>query len=210
MPLPNFEIEKYYQYNTKFINASSFLNQKTEDIVVAGVDESGRGSLIGPVISAAIIMNQSMNIAGINDSKLISATKREELYEYITSTHIWAVGISTIEEIENFNILNATKLACIRSIANLSITPTIALIDGNMQFQDRRFVSIIKGDQKSLSIAAASIIAKVTRDKMMLELDNEFPNYNWKKNKGYGTISHKKAIRSYGLSKYHRRSFCNV
>jgi ribonuclease HII len=196
MSLPNFEIENsYLMLHPRFI---------------CGVDESGRGSLIGPVIAGAVIFDQTKSSQGINDSKLISAKKREELYEYITTHHIWAVGSASLEEIEEFNILNATKLACQRAIENLRIQPKIILVDGNMKFGDERFVSIIKGDQKSISIAAASIIAKVTRDKIARELHIEFPDYDWQQNKGYGTFAHRNAIKKYGISKYHRRSFCDA
>jgi ribonuclease HII len=194
MSLPNFEIENSYSPQ-KFI---------------CGIDESGRGSLIGQVVAAAVIFDKTRNFQGINDSKLLSEKKREELYHEITKNHIWAVGSASLEEIEEFNILNATKLACIRAVQQLHIQPEIVLIDGNMKFEDKRFVSIIKGDQKSISIAAASIIAKVTRDRIMRELHKEFPYYDWKQNKGYGTLAHRNAIKEYGISKYHRRSFCDA
>lgn len=178
--------------------------------IVAGIDESGRGSLIGPVIAAAVILNPEYEISGINDSKLLSESKREYLYDEITNNHIFAVGVGTLLEIEEFNILNATKLACMRALDRLSQHADIALIDGNMKFSDKRCISIVKGDRKSLSIAAASIIAKVERDKIAKEMDIEFPYYNWKNNKGYATKKHKEIISKYGISKHHRRSFCHI
>ena len=178
--------------------------------IVAGIDESGRGSLIGPVIAAAVILNPKYEITGINDSKLLSASKRERLYDKIISNHIYAIGVGTLLEIEEFNILNATKLACMRALNKLSKEAEIALVDGNMKFSDARCISIVKGDQKSLSIAAASIIAKVERDKIAREMDLEFPYYNWSNNKGYATKQHKEIISKYGISKHHRRSFCHV
>ena len=191
MKQPNFEIE------------NSYLMQ------AAGVDESGRGSLIGPVIAAAVILDRANILDGINDSKLLSCKKREILYAHLTQNHLWSTGSASVEEIEELNILNATKLACNRAVEALSITPEIVLVDGNMKFHDTRFISIVKGDQKSISIAAASIIAKVTRDRIARELHEEFPDYGWQQNKGYGTLSHRNAIKEYGISKYHRRSFCH-
>jgi len=181
--------------------------EKYHGYLVAGIDEAGRGPLAGPVVAAAVIVDQNNIISGIKDSKKLSKKKRESLYDQITTNYIWAVGIVSHTEIDEINILKATKKACILAAKNLSTQPEIVLVDGNMQFYDERFVSIIDGDNLSLSIAAASIIAKVTRDRLMLELSNEFPQYLWHKNSGYGTKEHLEAINLHGLSPYHRRSF---
>lgn len=176
--------------------------------IIAGVDEAGRGPLAGPVVACAVIINQSEIIPGIRDSKQLSFKKREILYNGITSKYIWATGIILPEEIDQINILEATKKACELAVSNLSNSPEKVLVDGNMKFSDSiKFISIIKGDNLSLSIAAASIIAKVTRDRIMMELDTCFPEYNWSKNFGYGTKAHIEAINKFGLSPHHRKSF---
>lgn len=183
------------------------LEQQYLDKIIAGVDEVGRGPLAGPVIAAAVIIDQNNLIPGIKDSKKLSKKKREELYVQITKHYIYSIGIIDPEEIDRINILEATKQAMYIAVQNLSNTPSIVLVDGNMKFTDKRFISIIKGDDKSISIAAASIIAKVTRDRIMEKLGEEFPVYNWEQNSGYGTEQHIKAIGYYGLTKHHRRSF---
>lgn len=183
------------------------LELEYEGIIVAGVDEAGRGPLAGPVVAAAVILDRSNIPEGIKDSKKLSAGKRESLYKLITGGHIFAVGIVPPDEIDRINILEATKKACTIAVSSLPITPEVVLVDGNMRFEDGRFISIIKGDNKSLSIAAASIIAKVTRDRIMHRLAPEHPNYGWQQNAGYGTKSHLEAIRIHGLSEHHRRSF---
>lgn len=181
--------------------------KKYDSYIVAGVDEVGRGPLAGPVVAGSVIIDQKNIIPGIKDSKKLSKKKRELLYEQITSNYIWSVSIVSHTEIDKINILQATKKACELTIASLSTIPQVILVDGNMKFSDKRFVSIVNGDNLSLSIAAASIVAKVTRDRLMLELGNEFPHYLWHKNSGYGTKEHLEAIKMYGLSPYHRRSF---
>ena len=175
--------------------------------LVAGVDEAGRGPLVGPVVAASVIIDQTKIINGIKDSKKLTREKRNLLYEQITQNYIWAVGIVYHDEIDIINILEATKKACIISVANLSVKPDTVLIDGNMKFDDSRFISIVNGDNLSISIGAASIIAKVTRDRLLLEYAKEFPEYMWHKNFGYGTKEHLNAIHLHGLSPYHRRSF---
>ncbi|WP_316353888.1 ribonuclease HII [Candidatus Trichorickettsia mobilis] len=184
-----------------------FLEQQWPKAIIAGVDEAGRGSLAGPVVAAAVIIQQDHLITGINDSKKLSRATRESLYNQIIHHYSWAVGIVSAAEIDQTNILIATKKACILAVANLSILADIVLIDGNMKFTDARYRSIINGDNLSLSIAAASIIAKVTRDHLMFELDQQFPQYLWHRNVGYGTKQHINAIKQYGLSSYHRKSF---
>lgn len=174
---------------------------------VAGVDEAGRGPLVGPVVAAAVIIDQTKIIYGIKDSKKLSRNKREILYKQITGNYLWSVGIVHQDEIDLINILEATKKACYIAVENLSIKPNIILVDGNMKFNDPRFISIINGDNLSISISAASIIAKVTRDWILFEYAKEFPQYNWQKNCGYGTKEHLEAIKLHGLSPYHRQSF---
>ncbi len=174
---------------------------------VAGVDEAGRGPLVGPVVAAAVIIDQTKIIDGIKDSKKLNKKMREVLYDQITQHYIWAVGIVHQDEIDAINILEATKKACTIAVVNLSISPATVIVDGNMKFEDPRFYSIIKGDNLSLSIGAASIIAKVTRDRLMTEYSREFPHYMWDKNAGYGTKEHLEAINLHGISPYHRHSF---
>ncbi|XVN40462.1 MAG: ribonuclease HII [Rickettsia endosymbiont of Argas persicus] len=181
--------------------------KKYDGYIVAGIDEAGRGPVAGAVIAAAVIVDRNNIIDGIKDSKKLSKKKRELLYEQITANYSWAVGIVSHTEIDEINILEATKKACLIAAKNLSTQPEIVIVDGNMQFYDKRFVSIINGDNLSLSIAAASIIAKVTRDRLMLDLSTEFPQYLWHKNSGYGTKEHIEAIKLHGLSPYHRLSF---
>ena len=177
---------------------------------VCGVDEAGRGPLAGPVCAAAVILPDGVEIEGLNDSKKLSEKKREALYSVITEKALsYAVAYGTLEEIEEFNILNATYLAMNRAIEGLSVKADFALIDGNRVPKDIKIPceTVIKGDSKSASIAAASILAKVTRDRLLLEYDKEYPQYNFKKHKGYGTKEHYAAIAQYGVSKVHRLSF---
>ena len=181
--------------------------KKYHNYIVAGIDEAGRGPLAGPVVASSVIVGKDNIIPGIKDSKKLSKKKRELLYEQITSNYVWSTAIISHTEIDEINILEATKKACAIAAANLTVKPEIVLVDGNMRFNDKRFVSIINGDNLSLSIAAASIIAKVTRDRLMLDLSTEFPQYLWHKNSGYGTKEHIEAINKHGLSPYHRRSF---
>jgi ribonuclease HII len=175
--------------------------------VVAGVDEAGRGPLAGPVVAAAVIIDQNNLIKGIKDSKKLSKKKREELYVKITQNYVWSIGVVEPKEIDEINILEATKKACVLAVEGLIKEPSVVIVDGNMKFSDKRFVSYIKGDDKSISIAAASIIAKVTRDRIMGLLHQEFPYYFWAKNSGYGTKEHISAIEKYGSSIHHRLSF---
>ena len=175
--------------------------------VVAGVDEAGRGPLAGPVVAAAVIIDQNNLIKGIKDSKKLSKNKREELYVKITQNYVWSIGVVEPKEIDEINILEATKKACVLAVEGLIKEPSVVIVDGNMKFSDKRFVSYIKGDDKSISIAAASIIAKVTRDRLMALLHQEFPYYFWAKNSGYGTKEHISAIEKYGSSIHHRLSF---
>lgn len=174
---------------------------------IAGVDEAGRGPLAGPVVAAAVIVNNNFRINEIKDSKQLSKNKREDLYDQITTYYTWSVGIVDHLEIDQINILEATKKACNIAVAKLPIAPTMVLVDGNMKFTDKRFISIVKGDNLVLPIAAASIIAKVTRDRFMTDLALKYPEYFWNQNVGYGTKKHIEAIRRFGYTPYHRRSF---
>ena len=176
--------------------------------VVAGVDEAGRGPWAGPVVAGAVILNQKRIPSGINDSKKLSAIKRELLYEEILQSARTGIGISTVEEIDKLNILEATKLAMQRAVEMLGNDIILVLIDGNkaptLNFPTQ---TIIGGDTKSLSIAAASIIAKVTRDRIMCELGEANPEYGWERNSGYGTKHHIEALAKYGITGHHRKSY---
>jgi ribonuclease HII len=175
--------------------------------LIAGVDEAGRGPLAGPVVAAAVILDQNNLIPGIKDSKKLSKQRREELYTKITENYLWSVGIVSPQEIDEINILEATKKACVLAVGSLSIQPEIVIVDGNMKFTDPRFVSYVKGDDKSISIGAASIVAKVTRDRIMDLLHTDFPHYHWAKNSGYGTRDHIFAMEQHGKTIHHRMSF---
>ena len=179
--------------------------------LIAGIDEAGRGPWAGPVVSAAVILNEKNIPDGLNDSKKLSEKKRLSLYSSIYNFHSVCVGISSIEEIDSMNVLQATFLSMKRAVEDLNPQPEYILVDGNLDpglnFKTK---CIIKGDSISISIAAASVIAKVTRDNLMLKLDKEFPNYNWKKNKGYGTAEHRNALELHGPCKYHRKSFSPI
>lgn len=177
---------------------------------VCGVDEAGRGPLCGPVVAAAVILPKDEYIEGVNDSKKLTEKKREKLYDDIMKKAVAAsIGISDVDVIEKVNILNATKLAMKQAIEKLSIKPDYVLIDGNQMIDiNIKAETVVSGDAKSLSIAAASIIAKVTRDRMLIEFDKKYPEYGFAKHKGYGTKSHIEAIQKYGLTDIHRSSFC--
>ena len=179
--------------------------------LIAGIDEAGRGPWAGPVVSAAVILNEKNIPDGLNDSKKLSEKKRLSLFSSIYNFHSVGVGISSIEEIDNMNVLQATFLSMSRAVNDLNPQPEHVLVDGNLDpGLDFKTDCIVKGDSASLSIAAASIIAKVTRDNLMIELDGEYPYYCWKKNKGYGTSEHRKALEMYGPCKYHRKSFSPI
>lgn len=175
---------------------------------IAGIDEVGRGPLVGPVVTAAVILPKDFYDERINDSKKLTEKKRELLYDVIMENAISVgIGISSEDVIDEINILNATKRAMLEAINNLSVKPEHLLIDAVKLDIDIPQTSIIKGDAKSESIAAASIIAKVTRDRMMVELDKLHPEYDFKHNKGYGTKKHIEAIKKYGIIKEHRKTF---
>ena len=177
--------------------------------IIAGVDEVGRGSLIGPVYAAAVILNNGINKKKLKDSKKISKSNREVLEKYIKKNSYWAIGSASKIEIEKINILNASLLAMKRAVRKLKIKPTLVLIDGNRvpEMKNYKLKSIIKGDQKISEISAASIIAKVSRDRFVTNLSKNFKKYNWAKNAGYGTKDHMLAIKEYGITKFHRKTF---
>ena len=176
---------------------------------VAGVDEAGRGPLAGPVCAAACILRRNLEIPGLNDSKKLSPQKREALYDVIIKSAVsYGIAFATVEEIESLNILNATFLAMNRALSQLSPQPALALIDGNrnsgISIPSR---CVVKGDSLCADIAAASILAKVTRDRYMLTMAEQYPEYGFEKHKGYGTAQHYAAIRQFGPSPIHRPSF---
>ena len=173
--------------------------------IIAGVDEVGRGSLIGPVYAAAVILNNSIKKKLLKDSKSLSKSKREVLSKYIKKNSVWSIGKASVEEIERVNILNASLLAMKRAIKKLKKKPSLILIDGNKlpKIKNYKLRSIIKGDQKIPSISAASIIAKVARDKMITNLGKKIKGYYWDKNYGYGTKQHLKAIKKLGATTQH-------
>jgi len=178
--------------------------------IIVGVDEAGRGPLAGPVVAAAVILPSNLIIPGLDDSKKLSEKKREILYDQILRNALnWTVAAVSAKLIDELNILQATMLAMKKAINRLQIKPGICLVDGNRVPDKLSIPAIpcIKGDSKFASIAAASIVAKVTRDTIMMNLDQKYPVYQWKKNKGYPTREHKIIIKKTGLSKYHRKSF---
>ncbi len=180
--------------------------------IIAGVDEVGRGSLVGPVYAAAVILNKSINIKLLKDSKSLTKIKREVLAKYIKKNSIWAIGTASIKEIEKINILHASLLAMKRAIIKLKKKPKLILIDGNKlpEINNYNLRSIIKGDQKIPSISAASIIAKVTRDRVVTNLGKKYKGYHWDKNSGYGTKQHLKAIKNLGITSHHRKTFSPI
>lgn len=177
--------------------------------LIAGIDEAGRGPLAGPVVASAAMLSADVRIPGINDSKKLSPAKRDELYHVIVEKAVaWSVGMSTVEEIDNLNILQASLLAMRRAVLGLTSCPEYLLVDA-VKIPEITVpqLAIIKGDSLSVSIAAASIIAKVTRDKIMNNLDMDFPQYGFIRHKGYGTSEHISALKEFGPSTHHRRTF---
>jgi ribonuclease HII len=183
--------------------------------VIAGVDEAGCAPFAGPVVAAAVILpiwkRKPVNLSGLNDSKQLTSEQREVLYQAIIRSTVYGVGIASVEEIDRLNIYQANMLAMRRAVANLSLKPDVALIDGNRDPKLSCPVKlIIKGDTLSLSIAAASIIAKVTRDRMMKDLACQYPGYGWENNAGYGTDEHYLGLLRLGPTPHHRNSFAPV
>ena len=180
--------------------------------ITAGVDEVGRGSLMGPVYAAAVILNRSIDIKLLKDSKSIAKDKRELLSNYIKKNSTWAVGKASVKEIDKINILQASLLAMKRAVTKLKIKPSHILIDGNKvpDLKNYNLKAVIKGDQKIPSISAASIIAKVSRDKFISALAKNNKGYCWDQNFGYGTKQHLTAIKKLGINKHHRKTFSPI
>ena len=177
--------------------------------LICGVDEAGRGPHAGPVYAAAVILPRGIEIKGLNDSKKLCEKKREQLFNIITEKALYyGISSASVEEIEELNILNATYLAMNRAISGLGIEPELALIDGNRSTGIKtNNICVVKGDARCADIAAASILAKVSRDRLMRELDKTYPQYGFARHKGYGTKLHYEALRKYGPSPIHRLSF---
>ena len=178
---------------------------------VCGIDEAGRGPLAGPVVAAAVILDPTMMPEGLDDSKRLTARRREHLAGILERVACVGIGLATVEEIDRLNILHATMLAMCRAVGALAVAPRTALIDGN-RAPDLACAmrTVIKGDQRSLSIAAASIIAKVHRDRLMANLDTAFPHFGWARNAGYPTLEHREALTRFGPCAHHRTSFAPV
>jgi ribonuclease HII len=180
------------------------------DMIEAGCDEAGRGCLAGPVVAAAVILKKDCDYPELNDSKQLTEKKRMQLREMIMNEALtYGIGVVTAQEIDEINILNASFLAMHRALNQLTIAPELLLIDGNRfnPYKKIKHVCVVGGDAKYQAIAAASILAKTTRDMMMVQYDKQYPVYNWKKNKGYPTHEHKQAIADYGTTPLHRMTF---
>jgi ribonuclease HII len=179
--------------------------------LVAGVDEAGRGPWAGPVVAAAVILDRAQLPPGLNDSKKLSEAARERLFDPIMASSRHGIGMASVAEIDSLNIRWATMLAMERAVAALGVAPGHVLVDGNrLPRWGHAATAIIKGDALSLSIAAASILAKVTRDRLMQQLDAECPGYGWARNKGYGTADHARALATLGVTAHHRRSYAPI
>lgn len=179
--------------------------------LVAGIDEAGRGPLAGPVVAAAVILNPHCTPSGIRDSKTLAGKRRAEIAAALWKTARVGVGVASVEEIDRLNIARATLLAMARAAANLPAAPSVCIVDGVLKpHLPCPAYTVVKGDALSLSIAAASIVAKTTRDRMMDELAVSFPAYGWERNRGYGVEAHRLALARYGATPHHRRSFAPV
>lgn len=188
-----------------------FTHERQHPDPVVGVDEAGRGPLAGPVVAAAVVLDRRRVPRGLDDSKKLDAPAREAAFARIVRVAAWGVGIATVEEIDRINIFHATMLAMARAVDALGIDPSIVLVDGNALPKWRHAArAIVGGDAICRSIAAASIVAKVTRDRLMVDYDVAHPGYGWARNKGYGTRAHKAALVDLGPSPLHRRSFAPV
>ena len=177
-------------------------------MITAGVDEVGRGCLAGPVVSAAVILKDTINLKLLKDSKKITFNKRIEIAKHIKLNSIYAVGVASVEEILNLNILQAALLSMKRAINKLSIKPELVLIDGNFAPKGlKNFKTIINGDEKIKCISAASIIAKAYRDLLMIKLSEKYKNYAWERNFGYGTKAHMDGLKKFGITSHHRKAF---
>ncbi len=177
-------------------------------LITAGVDEVGRGCLAGPVVSAAVILKKGIDLHLLKDSKKISFRKREKISEHIKKYSYYAIGVASVKEILNLNILKASLLSMKRAIVKLKVKPGLTLIDGNFAPEGlENFRTIIKGDEKIKVISAASIVAKVYRDKFMIKLSQKFSNYAWESNFGYGTKAHLEGLKKFGITSHHRKRF---
>ena len=185
----------------------SFYNQNVK--IIAGIDEAGRGPLAGPVVAAAVIFDRDVEIPEIDDSKKITEKKREKLFEIIIQKSVsYGIAEVSVEKIEEINILQSSLMAMKLAVGKLDVQPDLLLIDGNKSFYSEiKTLTIVKGDSKSFSIGAASILAKVSRDRLMRAYAEKYPEYGWERNKGYGTKSHIEAIKKYGVTPLHRKKF---
>ena len=184
----------------------------SDDALVAGVDEAGRGPLAGPVVAAAVMLDETQPIAGLADSKKLTAARREQLFDQIRARALCcAVGVASVDEIDRLNILQATLLAMRRAVEGLRLRPGLVLVDGNrLPVLGIRAEAIVRGDATVPAISAASIVAKVTRDRALADLHRQFPAYGFDQHKGYGTAQHLEALRRWGPCPAHRRSFAPV
>ena len=198
-----------FEYDKRQIKNFKHIKLLSKIIKIAGVDEVGRGCLAGPVFAAAVILNGKINKKDIKDSKKIPFKKRILISEYIKKNSIYSVGMASVEEINKINILNASLLSMKRALDKLKLNPSIIYIDGLFAPKGIKikYKTIIKGDEKITSIAAASIIAKVSRDLFMINLAKKYPKYGWHKNFGYGTNTHLNGLKKYGITKHHRKKF---
>ncbi len=179
-----------------------------KELITAGVDEVGRGCLAGPVVSAAVILKEGINLKLLKDSKKITFKKREEISKHIKNNSYFAIGIASVEEILNLNILQASLLSMKRAIKKLAVKPGLTLIDGNFAPKGlKNYKTIINGDEKIKVISAASIVAKVYRDTFMIKLSEKFSNYAWERNFGYGTKAHLDGLKKFGITTHHRKGF---
>ena len=179
-----------------------------KELITAGVDEVGRGCLAGPVVSAAVILKEGINLKLLKDSKKITFKKREEISKHIKNNSYFAIGIASVEEILNLNILQASLLSMKRAIKKLAVKPGLTLIDGSFAPKGlKNYKTIINGDEKIKVISAASIVAKVYRDTFMIKLSEKFSNYAWERNFGYGTKDHLDGLKKFGITTHHRKGF---
>ena len=179
-----------------------------KELIIAGVDEVGRGCLAGPVVSAAVILKKSIDLSLLKDSKKITFKNREKVSEHIKNNSLYSIGVASVNEILNLNILQASLLSMKRAIERLTVKPGLTLIDGNFAPKGlKNYKTIINGDEKIKVISAASIIAKVYRDRFMIKLSKKFSNYAWDRNFGYGTKAHLEGLKKFGVTSHHRKGF---